>query len=342
MNCGATMNRDLIQKNLVFEGGGVLIVLYAGALTSIEQAGLLPQIKRAAGASTGAVMAMLVSLKLSAADIKRTLDDLDFSKIPQQYEGKPPRKWPLFEKLHEYIRSKIVCFRRLWTRYGYYSNEYFYNWLLTVVAKHTGNSRITFAEFRARGFLDLHVVVTNVSKHSSVVFSADTTPDCAIADAVRMSTAIPLYFEAMQFDGKKFGAGDYYCDGGFTNNYPLGLFDHDQYGVDNPYYDRGINWETLGLFHRTAFDPTKTKPITSLKTYMANMMVAVTKAADFNVIAGEVTHKRTIIMSDCGVQQTEFSMKPGDEKHALLFETGRKAAEDYLAAFKLPEANILA
>jgi NTE family protein len=311
----------------------VLIVLYSGAVAALEKHGLLSQIRRTAGASTGAVMSTLVSLKLSAEQIKRYLDDLDFSKIPQTYEEiPPPKKWFIFEK----NRERMQCWRRFRDKLGFYANSYFYHWLQDIIGTHTGNPRITFAEFRARGFHDLHVVVTNVTRHSTEIFSADTTPDVAVADAVRMSTAIPLFFEAMKFDGKQFGSGDYYCDGGFTNNYPLSMFDHDKFAPGNPYYDRGINWETLGFYHSTAIDPAKIKPIVNRRSYIANLMIAMTVGSDFAVKSTDVTRKRTVVMSDCGVQQANFSLKQTDENYGKLFETGRQATEDFIAAYEPP------
>lgn len=49
------MSENAIQKNLVFEGGGVMLITYLGALEMIEKHGILQQVERAAGASAGAI-----------------------------------------------------------------------------------------------------------------------------------------------------------------------------------------------------------------------------------------------------------------------------------------------
>src|SRR5579864_920356 len=49
-------------QNLVFEGGGVRGVAYAGALDVLDRAGILSQIQAVAGTSAGAITAALVAL----------------------------------------------------------------------------------------------------------------------------------------------------------------------------------------------------------------------------------------------------------------------------------------
>ena len=42
-------------RNLVFEGGGVKGIAYAGAVAVLEDKGILPGIRRVAGTSAGAI-----------------------------------------------------------------------------------------------------------------------------------------------------------------------------------------------------------------------------------------------------------------------------------------------
>ncbi len=46
-----------------------------------------------------------------------------------------------------------------------------------------------------------------------------------MADAVRMSVSIPLYFSALRYNEDGFGDGEFYVDGGVFNNFPIQLFD---------------------------------------------------------------------------------------------------------------------
>ena len=56
-------------KNLVFEGGGVKGIAYVGALEVLEKEGILQDVERVAGTSAGAMMAVLVGLRYSVAEV---------------------------------------------------------------------------------------------------------------------------------------------------------------------------------------------------------------------------------------------------------------------------------
>ena len=60
--------------NLVFEGGGVKGIAYAGALEALEEANLLAQITAVAGTSAGAITSCLLALRYSAAEIKKLVN----------------------------------------------------------------------------------------------------------------------------------------------------------------------------------------------------------------------------------------------------------------------------
>ena len=49
-------------KNLVFKGGGVKGIAYIGAISAIEEMGLLGGVQRTCGTSSGAIMAAHVAL----------------------------------------------------------------------------------------------------------------------------------------------------------------------------------------------------------------------------------------------------------------------------------------
>lgn len=66
--------------SLVFEGGGVKGVAYAGAYKVLkEQTGLLDKLHWVAGSSAGAMTALLVALNLTSDEIDFELSAVDFS-----------------------------------------------------------------------------------------------------------------------------------------------------------------------------------------------------------------------------------------------------------------------
>ena len=66
-------------RNLIFEGGGVKGVAYAGALAELEHMGILNKITRVAGTSAGAITAVLLSLGYSIKDISEIIVNKNFN-----------------------------------------------------------------------------------------------------------------------------------------------------------------------------------------------------------------------------------------------------------------------
>lgn len=313
-------------RNLVFKGGGIRGIAYLGALEELERLGLLEKIQNVAGSSVGAIAALMVSLRLPAREVKEAFDTLDFSRVPQARAEGPA----------DSILSKLdlaTCSQRLLKHYGWYSSAYFHDWLKDLIAGYTGGNReATFADFKRMGFRGLYVVVSNLTKRCAEVMSAEKTPDVVVADAVRMSMSIPLYFEALHFDGQQFGKGDLYVDGGFFNNYPVDVFD--KVGViEKLNLAKGlVNWRTLGLYLYTEKIEEKTEPaqpstvIEFIKLLIENFYTTNQLTAP---MPGELDLQRTIQIGDCGVSSTNFSIKPGDDAYIALFESGQTAVRSF-------------
>src|SRR5699024_7257619 len=66
-------------ENLVFEGGGVKGIAYAGAIAVLEKNGVLADIRRVAGTSAGAIMACLLALGADAARAQAITDNTPFA-----------------------------------------------------------------------------------------------------------------------------------------------------------------------------------------------------------------------------------------------------------------------
>lgn len=324
-------------KNLVFRGGGMKGTAYTGALEVLESQGLLKQIKRVAGSSAGAITATLVSFNLPFSETLKLIESLDFKLVPQHHSENREieNEWlPKFiGKEITKISGDFEALQRLMTKYGWYSTEYFNRWMRTIIAeKCDGNADATFSDFRKLGFKDLHIVSANISKLEVAVFSADSTPDFAVADAVRMSISIPLYFEVMRYDGKIIGEGDYYVDGGVLMNYPLHIFDGQEYSEKNIWYERGINWETLGFYLYTNADLiSETKKIENFRDFISHLYESI----NISLQMAEIEHnpddqKRSVKINTLGISSTDFHLTKKDQKFLDLINEGRKATLDYL------------
>lgn len=183
-------------RNLVFQGGGVKGLAYAGVLEALEALGVLPGVARVAGASAGAIAAALVACGVTSARMQEVLTHTSF-------RG--------FADGHGWLLGAAE--RVLHPRHGVHPGRALEEWLqaqlgaLTAAATGVARPALTLGELRALaeggtpGFRDLYVVATNLSAQAPRVLSADTTPALPVWKAVRMSMSIPIYFEAVEHDG---------------------------------------------------------------------------------------------------------------------------------------------
>ncbi len=183
---------------------------YIGSMQALVEKNILPQVERVAGTSAGAIVATLTSLRIDHEEWASLLREFDVSTVMNRNERSV--------KLHN--------LRRLESEFGMFSSESFYVWLQAIIAPRCGgNGLATFADFHELGHLELAVVASNLNHKCEEIFSFETTPNVPVADAVRMSVSIPLYFSALRYNEDGFGDGEFYVDGGVFNNFPIQLFD---------------------------------------------------------------------------------------------------------------------
>ena len=329
-------------KNLVFKGGGVRGMAYTGVLEKLYDFDILSGIERVAGTSAGAITACLVCFRLERERFFELVDTLDYQKVPQAHDPdvEPKLFGRLLQSMNE-LAGDLNCTDRLLKKYGWYSSGYFYNWIQGVIAGQCdGNGMATFAEFKQRGFRDLYITAVNASKNESEMFCAETTPDVAVADAVRMSMSIPLFFEALQFDGKNFGSGDFYVDGGIYNNFPIKYFDQSPFIEQSEWVHDQLNWETLGCYLFTPDDCEMKQPaIENIWGFLENMIYGIAIETREQYFKRDLLdHKRTIMISDCCIQSTEFDVARGTERYNQLVNSAREATQAFLENYHLPFA----
>lgn len=323
-------------RNLVFKGGGMRGAAYIGVLEVLGSEGILDEIERVAGTSSGALTAILVSLRRDLDETLELIGSVDISRVPQRRSNGTGKGMPLLKRVDVpaigELTADMESANRFLRRFGWYSSEYVHGWLQDVIGRYFDSGRATFADFRSAGCRDLYVVASNLSRRRSEVFSADTTPDVAVADAARLSMTIPLFFEALRFDGESFGSGDYYVDGGVFDNYPMHIFDAPEFSKGSSQYRNGINWETLGCYLYPARDIDREyEHIEGLMSYMkavVSSLYSSHQVASYDL--NPFNQQRTIRIDDQGVDPTDFSIRRGDELYEALIESGRKATREYL------------
>ena len=331
-------------RNLVFEGGGVKGVAYLGALELLEEKAILGSITRVGGTSAGAIIALLIGLNYSRSEIDAEVRALDFNKLLDDSFG--------------VIRDTA----RLIEEYGWYKGDFFLQWAGDRVAAKTGNSLATFAEVAAmkgeKGFRDIYFMGTNLATGFSEIFSAEHTPAMRVAEAIRISMSIPLFFTA------RHGYGDaLYVDGGVLDNFPVKLFDRQKYIGQNsrvpsyykelnellsqtgePFSPYVYNQETLGFRLDSASEVSvfrdHEKPVVEKINDFFDYIKALMKTL-LNVQEGNHLHsddwQRTIYIDTLGVGATDFDLDDGTKR--ALVESGKKGAETYFAWYDNPASS---
>lgn len=320
-------------RNLIFEGGGVKGLAYIGALEILESKGIIQDIQRFGGTSAGAINATLLSLGYSREKQKDILWKMDFRKFQ---DG--------------------TCFfsniARVFQRFGWFKGDFFKKWIGDLIEEKLGNRKATFKDLKAKGRPDLYVYGTNLCTHFGEVFSIEHTPDMCIADAVRISMSIPLYFTAIRK-----AKNDVYIDGGCLNNYPVKLFDREKYiepdklttmGRRQDYYDTInesflkehpdsspyiYNKQTLGFRLDTKeeiaafrYHELHEYEIKKFSQYVKELVITM-----MNCQANEHLHSddwhRTVYIDSLGISTTKFELTE-DEKNKLV-ESGRTYTKKY-------------
>jgi NTE family protein len=323
-------------KNLVFKGGGVKGLAYLGALSVLEEEGMLEGVRRLCGTSSGAVVAAHVALGGKTAQLR---SEMSRELLSGLLDGSA---WPVRD------------FTRLIRDFGWFRGKRLSIWLKRHFEELSGQHNLTFgrlgqlARENPERFKDLAIIATNVTHQCPYVFSPANTPDALVAEAIRASISIPFLFSATRLR-----TGELCVDGGLTWNYPINFYDDSSwlsragdaglYSVlDHPAEKNKVrfyNKETLGLMVETR-SPVKGRTenlggphgdIESFPSYLKAMLGLMTDVTASNFL-NLPDWQRTIFIEAHGVRATDFNLS--QEMLEKLVRSGEQAARQYIAWFR--------
>lgn len=278
-------------ENLVFKGGGVLGIAYAGCIEALEQANLLNKINGVAGTSAGSTISTVLALRYSPAEIKKIVASTNFKNFEDHWD-------PL----------------RIPTKYGLYKGEYFLNWIKGLIKAKTGSENTTYAELASKGFRDLKVFATDLNAGGVKEFSNEKTPRVIVAESVRASMSIPLFFSAWKFPNNN--PDDHiYVDGGTVYNYPINAF-------------KDLS-KTLGFF---LYSSTPPKPNTlgynHLLGYVKALFHTLMQAQNIEIDENSQEKEISVKVEDFGISATNFSIT--QEMEDKLYQSGLQSTTAYI------------
>jgi NTE family protein len=317
--------KDSIQyENLIFEGAGIRGLAYCGALMEMEDRGMLQQIERVGGTSSGAITAAFLAVGYTPQEIFDIISSTNFAK---------------FNDGGGFFIGGLLRLKR---RMGYYKGQSFVKWMEKMIAVKTQDPHITFQTLHQWSLTDkryktLVVTATCMNHQQPEYFSYLTYPNMRIVDAVRASMAVPLYYEPLVIDdlGKVMDVRSYedrhhvLLDGGFLSNFPIWAFD------DSTLYDCHSD-QTIGFRidsdYQIQVDRTKTKlPLYYSVHGTVDLVGSVYYIMKENLnrfILTEYDWKRTVSISDCGIGPKVKKLSK-DQKQQFI-EAGRKGLKRYL------------
>lgn len=327
----------------VFEGGGVKGVALLGALSVMEETWSWENV---AGTSAGAIVAAFTAAGMSAQQVRGVLDSIELTELMDTgWEEKVD--WvlsrlfllkfiPRVGGLTEHVFSILKDF-------GIYEGDRF----IELVEEKLPKDKRTFGDLLYDENLPhdspyrykLRVVASDITANRMLIlpqhikhFGRD--PDeLRIAEALRMSMSIPIFFEPFRLRDKN-NVVHYIVDGGILSNYPIWMF-------DAPIGEEPA-WPTFGFDLHSPADkadghgpfPEHVDPVRNLFHFGQRLWDTLFSAIDRRYIAKR-HWARTIPIDDCNIPTTKFDLT--DKEKDDLWQSGVSAATAFMKEWGEPE-----
>jgi predicted acylesterase/phospholipase RssA len=200
-------------RTLVLSGGELKGFAYIGMFQFFEEHQLLTHLKSLYTVSVGSIFGLAYCLGMSSVALKRLADGFD---------------------LHSITDIDQEALWNMGTTFGVDSGKRLSKFVRLLLKHYTNHETCTFQQLHnAFPQVRLHVVATNISKRSRVVFSVDHTPHVQVEHAIRVSCGLPVFFQVFRgsdcyvedSDGEcsQFSKEDILVDGALSGGLPMDL-----------------------------------------------------------------------------------------------------------------------
>ncbi|MCR4880774.1 MAG: patatin-like phospholipase family protein [bacterium] len=169
----------------IFGGGAIRGYAYLGVLRAFEEVGFYP--KKLAGSSVGAIFAAYSALDMPLDEMDRIFMGVNFELFRDiNFSLAPAFSISKGEVFLEWLRENIEK--------AFYKENY----------KKGENLPVRFKDLKR----DLIILATDLRSFTTFVFSKENTPNYEIAQAIRISTAMPGLMTPVEYEGKLLADGD--------------------------------------------------------------------------------------------------------------------------------------
>ncbi len=242
--------------NLVFQGGGVRGIAYAGVLSTMPE---WLRITGVGGTSAGALVAALLAIGKRGKELREILSDPAlFSLLRKEDVERKQRILDVWKRYSPQIQELLAKsgglrppspvrylfsgeerervgnmyrfwkdasadlssitrdIKAIWDGKGLHSSAPLRTWLQRVLE----NRKFEDLANLPNGISDLRIVATNVTTQEYQVYGVHKYPGTDLAEAVHASVSIPIFFEPFVTSG----GSRFLVDGGVLSNFPSFLF----------------------------------------------------------------------------------------------------------------------
>ena len=180
-----------MYKRLVFCGGGTRVLFFLPSLVVFEESGLLTDINDYWGTSAGGLLAACMALTKSASKTLSLLHAFDYTKF------------------RDMDISNLFTINQAWGLDDGISMIKEIERVFELI--HEGASTKTLRECP-----ELHIVVTDLTIHETLILDSTSYPNVRIVEAIRASMGVPLLYKPYQHKP----SGHYWVDGALRANFP--------------------------------------------------------------------------------------------------------------------------
>ncbi|HAT1845448.1 TPA: patatin-like phospholipase family protein [Legionella pneumophila] len=245
-----------IPSRIVFSGGGSRILAHIGALDELTRHGL--KFTEFSGSSAGAMVAAFAYLGYNCSEIKQIIswfneDKLldsplifNFNNIKQIFNKGGLSSAKLMRQAANYVILKKVMdiisdekFKARFTTCQDFLEENIYSCPENITFQTLARIKKICPECELGE--KLFITGTNLSTQKHEVFSIDSTPSMALADAIIISANLPIAFERICYKG------NVYSDGGISNNLPAHCFSEKEHKTTFLKHKDDVDFSVLAL-----------------------------------------------------------------------------------------------
>jgi len=292
------------DADLVLEGGGMKGIGLGGAITALMRAGY--GFPRVAGTSAGAIAGALLAAGIDARGLTDAMARLQYARVPDR--GLP--KIPILSEGISLLHSA-----------GAYEGDYIHGFVRDELER---LGVTTFGDLKRDALV---VTATDITRGRLLRLPWDyeslglDPAEQLVADAVRASISIPLFFEPVRLADREL------VDGGVLSNFPIEMFDRPK-----------PRWPTFGVKvipdqpdANTLFFPGLSLPRLPPVRLLERVVTTAILGHDQTYLDQPCVRRRAIQVDTSAVGVVEFGC--GEDKRAALVANGEQAARQFLATW---------